>query len=69
MPVMTGIECLEEIRKNPGYKNVKIVMCTTEAEKPQIVKAIQAGANGYLLKPVTPEALTAGVNKVAGLAA
>ena len=69
MPVMTGIECLQELRKNRDYKNIKVVMCTTEAEKPSIMKAIQAGANGYVLKPVTPAALTQQLAKVTGAAA
>ena len=42
MPVMNGIDCLGEIRKNAEYKGVKVIMCTTEAEKPSIVRAIKA---------------------------
>ena len=69
MPVMTGIECLQEMRKNPAYKDVKVLMCTTEAEKSSIVAAIKAGANGYLLKPVSPPKLLEQLAKVTGAAA
>ncbi len=69
MPVMNGYECLMEIKKNPAFANVKVIMCTTEAEKEQVVKAIKAGANGYVLKPVDPQKLTAAVNKACGVTA
>ncbi len=69
MPVMTGIECLHEMRKNAAFKDVKVLMCTTEAEKSSIVTAIKAGANGYLLKPVTPAKLIEQLAKVTTAAA
>jgi two-component system chemotaxis response regulator CheY len=67
MPVMNGIDCLKAIRKRPDLKNLKVVMCTTEAEKSSIMAAIKAGANGYVLKPVSAESLIGGVNKAMGL--
>lgn len=66
MPVMNGLECLKAIRANPAFKSVKVVMCTTEAEKSQVVTALKAGANGYLLKPVTKETLQTQVAKMCG---
>lgn len=51
MPNKTGIEFLIEFRQNDANKNVPVIMVTTEAEKSSIVKAIQAGANNYVLKP------------------
>ena len=69
MPEMGGFTCLTEIRKNSSYKDIKVIMCTTEAEKNQIVKAIKGGAKGYLLKPVMPDKLKEGVMKALGVAA
>lgn len=66
MPVMNGLDCLVGIRKNPDFKNVKVIMCTTEAEKSQVMTAIKAGANGYVLKPVDPEKLKLAVTKACG---
>jgi len=66
MPVMNGFDCLTEIRSNPAYNGIKIIMCTTEAERGQVVRAIKSGANGYVLKPFTPPILMAAVNKVMG---
>lgn len=66
MPVMNGLECLTEMRKNADFKNVKVIMCTTEAEKSQVMTAIKAGANGYVLKPVDPDKLKQAVAKACG---
>jgi two-component system chemotaxis response regulator CheY len=57
MPVMDGLTFLKKARADEAYKSVKIIMCTSEAEKMKVVEAIKAGANNYIVKPFTPEAL------------
>ncbi len=57
MPVMDGITFLQKVREDATYKSVKIIMCTSESEKSRVVEALKAGANNYLVKPFTPEAL------------
>ncbi|MGB7569635.1 MAG: response regulator [Chitinivibrionales bacterium] len=57
MPVMDGITLLQNVRKNAEYSAIKIIMCTSESEKSKIMDALKAGANNYLVKPFTPEAL------------
>jgi two-component system chemotaxis response regulator CheY len=57
MPVMDGFTFLQKMRENPTYKSVKVIMCTSESEKSRVVDALKAGANNYLVKPFTPEAL------------
>ena len=54
MPVMSGIEFLAEARKR--YK-VPVVMLTTEGTNDKHKEAMDAGADGYLTKPFTPETL------------
>jgi two-component system chemotaxis response regulator CheY len=57
MPEMTGIEFLAAIQTMPSYKEIPIVMLTTEAEKENVVQALQYGVKNYILKPFTNEQL------------
>ena len=57
MPVMDGIALLRKIRQNSSYSKIKVVMCTSESEKSKVIEALKAGANNYIVKPFTPEAL------------
>lgn len=68
MPVMDGFTALKKIRANPAWKGIKVVMCTSEAEKPRVVEAVQAGANNYIVKPFTIEILREklGLQMIAG---
>lgn len=55
MPKMSGIEFLTLIKKHPKYKDIPVVMTTTVNERENIIKAIQAGASQYMVKPFTQE--------------
>jgi two-component system, chemotaxis family, chemotaxis protein CheY len=57
MPVMTGIELLKGVRADPELKAMPFLMVTAEAEKHQVMEAIQAGVNSYILKPFTAKLL------------
>ncbi len=57
MPVMDGLTFLKAVRNNPEYKEVKVVMCTSESEKNKVIEAMREGANNYIVKPFTPDAL------------
>jgi two-component system chemotaxis response regulator CheY len=57
MPVMNGLEMLKQMRAE-GFSNVKVMMVTTEAENDFILRALDAGADEYLMKPFDDEALT-----------
>ncbi|MCX7726304.1 MAG: response regulator [Chitinispirillaceae bacterium] len=57
MPEMTGIELLKHIRTIDSYSKVKVIMCTSEAEKEKVIEALKLGANNYIVKPFTPEVL------------
>lgn len=56
MPVMNGLEMLQRMRAS-GFQNVRVLMVTTEAENDFIVRALDAGADEYLMKPFDDEAL------------
>ena len=57
MPNMDGLSLLEHVRSDSTYDDVPVMMVTTEAEMSNVVRALQAGANEYIMKPFTPEAL------------
>jgi two-component system chemotaxis response regulator CheY len=56
MPVMDGLEMLRQMRAD-GFMDLKVMMVTTEAENDYIVRALEAGADEYLMKPFDGEAL------------
>jgi len=57
MPVMDGLEMLKKLRAD-GFSGLKVLMVTTEAENDYILRALDAGADEYLMKPFDDEALT-----------
>lgn len=57
MPEMDGCEVLSLIRSEPRYKNMRVMMVTTESEMTQVAVALEAGANEYLMKPFDRESL------------
>ena len=57
MPVMTGYELICEVRTQKEYDRMAIMMVTTESEAAQVQRALDAGANEYVMKPFTPDVL------------
>ncbi len=55
MPVMSGIEFLEKLRQMPNGKDPKVIFCTTENDMAHITRAMNAGANEYIMKPFDSE--------------
>jgi two-component system chemotaxis response regulator CheY len=57
MPVMNGHDALVAIRAKRDNDDIKIIMQTTENEMTQVIKALSAGADEYLMKPFDEEML------------
>ena len=57
MPEISGIEVLQEFRSRSELSGVRLVMVTTETEIEQMARALEAGADEYVMKPFTREAL------------
>jgi two-component system chemotaxis response regulator CheY len=57
MPEVTGIEFVERVRARPAFAGVRLVMVTTETEIEQMTRALAAGADEYVMKPFTREAI------------
>ncbi len=58
MPEMNGLDLVRAVRSDAERRDVPIVMVTTETEINQVVRALAAGANEYVMKPFTKEIIT-----------
>jgi two-component system chemotaxis response regulator CheY len=59
MPVMNGLDFVKAVRSDRAYDPVRVMMVTTETEQEQVKRALDAGANEYLMKPFTKDILVA----------
>jgi len=57
MPEMNGFDFLCYVRGNPAYKDVPLRMVASETEISQMAKALEAGANEYVMKPFTKDVI------------
>jgi two-component system chemotaxis response regulator CheY len=64
MPVMDGFEFLGHLRRLPGGDAPKVVFCTTENGMDHIARAINAGANEYIMKPFDKDIVAAKFQEV-----
>jgi two-component system, chemotaxis family, chemotaxis protein CheY len=58
MPVMDGLEFLVNLRRMPGGETPKVVFCTTENGMDHIARALEAGADEYIMKPFDKDIVT-----------
>ncbi len=64
MPGMQGIDLLKAVRANEKTAKLPVLLVTAEAKREQIVLAAEAGVNGYIVKPFTPETLKEKIGKI-----
>jgi two-component system chemotaxis response regulator CheY len=64
MPNMNGLELVKKIRAVD--KKIPIIMVTTEGGKEEVVTALKAGVNNYIVKPFTPQVLKEKLQKTFG---
>ncbi len=64
MPGMTGIELLQAVRADPELSSLPVLMVTAEAKREQIIRAAEAGVNGYIVKPFTANTLKEKIEKI-----
>ncbi len=55
MPEMDGLKFVKALRADPKFANVVVLMVTTETHMEQMLTALSAGANEYIMKPFTAE--------------
>jgi two-component system chemotaxis response regulator CheY len=66
MPIMNGLEMLARLRTEQPSTQVPFVVLTTEALPDMLERARDAGATGWILKPIEPPTLLAAVRRLAG---
>lgn len=66
MPVMDGLKLVSLVRGNPSYKDIPIIMITTEGAEEDKKRALAIGANAYLTKPIQTQELIRVVNGFLG---
>ncbi len=66
MPKMTGLELLKAVRASDDLKEIPFLMVTAEAQKQNVIDAVQAGVSNYVVKPFTAEAITEKLEKIFG---
>lgn len=55
MPNMDGLQLLTELKSQEVWKNIPVVMITTEGSQTRVLEALERGAAGYVRKPFTPD--------------
>ncbi len=64
MPNMTGLELIKAIRSDPNFADIPILMVTTRAMKEDVLEALQARVNNYIVKPFTPQILKEKIEQI-----
>jgi two-component system chemotaxis response regulator CheY len=67
MPEMNGLELVKKVRADARFKDLPIIMVTTEGGKAEVITALKAGVNNYIVKPFTPQVLKEKLGAVMGV--
>lgn len=61
LPKLYGLDILKELRRDPAFTSLQILILTHRGEEADVVAALELGADGYMTKPCSPRELTARV--------
>lgn len=64
MPQLNGLDLVKELRALKKYLKLPIIMITSEAAKYNVIEAVKAGVNDYLIKPIADKDLIEKINQV-----
>jgi len=64
MPEMDGLAFVTTLRATPEYEKLPVLMVTTRSVKDDIVEAMKAGVNNYIVKPFTPDTLKQKIEQI-----
>ncbi len=68
LPHFSGFELIAQIRAIPAWRAVPIIMLTSMSQEGSVVRALEAGANDYIVKPFRPDELVARVRRFTSVA-
>ena len=68
LPFFDGFQLVAQVRAQPGWEAVPVIMLTAKTQERDIVRALEAGANDYIVKPFQPKELLARVRRLARVA-
>ena len=68
LPFLDGFQLVALVRAQAGWETVPVIMLTAKTQERDIVRALDAGANDYIVKPFQPQDLLARVRRLAGVA-
>jgi two-component system chemotaxis response regulator CheY len=69
MPVMSGLEFVRALRSRDDGRTVPVLMVTTRSVREDIIAAVEAGVNNYIVKPFTPQVLKEKIDHIVETAA
>ena len=64
MPEMSGLDFCKWVRGNPQYEKLPILMITTRGNKDDVIEALKARVNNYIVKPFTPQGLKEKIEQI-----
>lgn len=64
LPFLDGFQLVGLVRAQPGWEQVPVIMLTAKTQERDIVRALDAGANDYILKPFQPDELLARLRRL-----
>ena len=67
MPEMNGLDLVKKVKGDQRFADIPIIMVTTEGGKAEVITALKAGVNNYIVKPFTPQVLKEKLEAVLGV--
>lgn len=64
LPYVDGFELLRKIRAQAGWHEVPVIMLTSKSQEQTIIRALDAGANDYIVKPFRPGEMMARIRRI-----
>lgn len=64
MPEMNGLDFVKMMREEPNFSEIPVLMLTIQGLKTDIIAALKAGVNSYVIKPFTAKVLLAKINEL-----